>query len=389
MAFYHGVTVTLVNDGARTITVPASSIIGLVGTYNPTGAGKALPHTPTLITSSTEAVKLFGINDGAGTHTIPQALEAIYNQAKAVVVVIGVPTGATTADTLNNVIGTVGADGVRKGLDALLDARSVTGQKPRIIIAPGFSSQQAVATKLDSLAGKLRAVAVADGPNTTDAAAMTYAANFGSKRLYLVDPAVTYYDTAASANKVAPASSFVAGLMALVDTEYGYWESPSNKEIKGIVGTGRPIDYEYGDETSRANLLNNANITTIIREGGFRLWGNRTLSSDPKWAFITRVRTLDMVMDAILVGHQWAVDRGLNRSRIRDVEEGLRAFMSAERGKGAVIGFDVFVDTELTTAAAIEQGKAFWRVRFSDTPPLENPTFLIEVTNEFMTEILL
>ena len=34
-------------------------------------------------------------------------------------------------------------------------------------------------------------------------------------------------------------------------------------------------------------------------------------------------------------------------------------------------------------------GKAFWRIKFSDVPPAENPTFLVEVTNEYMTEILL
>ncbi|MBK4512809.1 phage tail sheath family protein, partial [Enterobacter hormaechei] len=79
---------------------------------------------------------------------------------------------------------------------------------------------------------------------------------------------------------------------------YGFWSSPSNKEIKGVTGTSRPVEFLDGDETCRANLLNNANIATIIRDDGYRLWGNRTLSSDSKWAFVTRVRTMDLVMDA-------------------------------------------------------------------------------------------
>jgi hypothetical protein len=389
MAFYHGVTVTLVDDGTRPIELPASSIIGLVGTYNPQGAGNALPNTPTLITRLSEGVKLFGQNDGTGVYTIPQALEAIYTQAAAVVVVIGVPVGQTEAETISNIIGEVNAQGMREGAEALLDAKSVTGQKPRILIAPEYSSEQAVATKLDSIAGKLRAMAYIDGPNTNDDAAQDYALNFGSKRLYLIDPSVRYWDTAANAEQVAPASAYAAGLTALNDKENGYWASPSNKEIKGILGTVRPIDYEYGDETCRANLLNNGKIATIIREGGYRLWGNRTLAADPKWKYITRVRTTDMVMDAILAGHQWAIDRGLTRSYIRDVEEGLRAFMSGERAKGAIINFDVWVDKERTTASEIESGKAYWRVKFSDVPPAENPNFLIEVTNEYMAEIVM
>lgn len=389
MAFYHGVTVALVDSGPRPIELPASSIIGLVGTYDPNGEGKALPNTPTLITRLAEGVALFGANDGTGVHTIPQALQAIYDQAKAVVVVIGIPVGETEADTISNIIGGVNEAGLREGIEALLDSKSVTGQKPRILIAPEYSAEQAVAVKLDVVAHKLRAMAYIDGPSTTDQDAIQYANNFGSKRVYLIDPGIKYWDTAADGERIAPASAYAAGVTAWSDKEYGYWASPSNKAIKGVLGTERPIDYEYGDETCRANLLNNANVATIIREGDLRLWGNRTQSSDPKWKYITRVRTTDMVMDAILAGHQWAVDRSLNRTYIRDVEEGLDAFMADERNKGAIINFDVWVDKELTTATQIEQGKAYWRIKFSDVPPAENPIFMVEVTNEYMTEILL
>ena len=51
------------------------------------------------------------------------------------------------------------------------------------------------------------------------------------------------------------------------------------------------------------------------------------MSSDSKWAFVTRVRTMDLVMDAILAGHKWAVDRGITKTYVKDVTEGLRAFM--------------------------------------------------------------
>lgn len=389
MAFYHGVTVALVDSGMRPIELPASSIIALVGTYDPSGDGKALPNTPTLITRLSEGVQKYGADEGNGTYTIPHALEAIYAQAAAVVIVIGVPVGETEAETISSIIGGVNEEAKREGIEAIRDAKSITGHRPRILIAPEYSAEQAVAAKLDSVASKMRATAPIEGPSTTDDAAQQYAKHFGSKRLYMVDPAVKYWNTEADEVQVSGSSAYVAGLMARTDKQYGYWASPSNKEIKDILGTERPIDYEYGDETCRANLLNNNKIATIINEGGYRLWGNRTLSADPKWKYITRVRTTDMVMDAVLAGHQWAVDRSLNRTYIRDVEEGVHAFMTDEKNKGAVINFDVWVDKERTTASQIENGKAYWRIKFSDVPPAENPNFLIEVTNEYMTEILL
>lgn len=186
----------------------------------------------------------------------------------------------------------------------------------------------------------------------------------------------------------AHASAFAAGLFAWTDAEYGFWSSPSNKEFVGITGTSRPVEFLDGDETCRANLLNNANITTIIRDGGYRLWGNRTLSSDPKWAFVTRVRTVDIVMDAILAGHKWAVDRGITKTYVKDVTDGLQAFMQDLKNQGAVINFEVFADTELNTVSQLEQGKVYWNIRFTDVPPAENPIFRVEVTNQWLTEVL-
>ena len=184
---------------------------------------------------------------------------------------------------------------------------------------------------LVALADKLRGLAIIDGPGTTDEAALAYAENFGAKRAFMVDPGVKYWDTGADATVDAPASAWVAGLFAWTDNEYGFWASPSNKEFVGITGTTRAVEFLDGDETCRANLLNNANITTIIRDDGFRLWGNRTLSSDPKWAFVTRVRTMDIVMDAILYGHKWAVDRSITATYVKDVTEGLEPSCATSR----------------------------------------------------------
>ncbi|MDB6447084.1 phage tail sheath family protein [Pseudomonas sp. 21TX0197] len=383
MSFFHGVTVTNVDTGARVIALPSSSIIGLVDTFVPAPAYSAQPNDLVMITSEREAVAAFGPDSA-----ITKACQAIYTRAKAVIVACGVAKLEDPAEQTSAIIGGVQANGKRTGLQALLDGKSRFNAQPRLLVTPKHSSTLAVGTALVALADKLRGLAILDGPNTTDEAVMAYADNFGAKRAFLVDPGVQYWDTTADATVDAPGSAWVAGLFAWTDSEYGFWASPSNKEFVGITGTSRPIEFLDGDETCRANLLNNANITTIIRDDGFRLWGNRTLSSDPKWAFVTRVRTMDIVMDAILYGHKWAVDRSITATYIKDVTEGLRAFMRDLKAQGAIINFEVFADPELNTASQLEQGKVYWNIRFTDVPPAENPNFRVEVTNQWLTEVL-
>lgn len=274
--FFHGVTVTNVDAGARTIALPSSSIIGLVDTFTEAPAFSAKVNDLVLITSEREAIAAFGLDSA-----ITKACQAIYTRAKAVIVACGVGKLEDAAEQTSAIIGGVLADGKRTGLQALLDGKSRFNAQPRLLVTPKHSSTLAVGTALVALADKLRGLAILDGPNTTDEAAMEYAENFGAKRAYLVDPGVQYWDTTKNATVDAPGSAWVAGLFAWTDAEYGFWASPSNKEFVGITGTTRPVEFLDGDETCRANLLNNANITTIIRDDGYRLWGNRTLSSDP------------------------------------------------------------------------------------------------------------
>ncbi|WP_411562072.1 phage tail sheath subtilisin-like domain-containing protein [Pseudomonas shirazensis] len=381
--FFHGVTVTNVDTGARTIALPSSSIIGLVDTFTPAPTLTAKPNDLMLITSEREAIAAFG-PDAA----ITKACQAVFTRAKAVIVACGVAKLEDAAEQTSAIIGGTLADGKRTGLQALLNGKSRFNAQPRLLVTPKHSATQAVATALVALADKLRAIAIIDGPNTTDEAVIAYAGEFGAKRAYMVDPGVQYWDTSKNATVDAPGSAYVAGLFAWTDAEYGFWASPSNKEFVGITGTGRPIEFLDGDETCRANLLNNANIATIIRDDGFRLWGNRTLSADAKWAFVTRVRTMDIVMDAILYGHKWAVDRAITATYVKDVTEGLQAFMRDLKNQGAIINFEVFADPELNTASQLEQGKVYWNIRFTDVPPAENPNFRVEVTNQWLTEVL-
>lgn len=245
----------------------------------------------------------------------------------------------------------------------------------------------AVVAELIGIAERLRAVIIADGPNTTDSAAIAYAGDFGSPRVYLVDPWVNVMDGDGNLS-AEPPSARVAGLIAKIDNDRGFWWSPSNQTINGIVGTVRAVDFKLGDANSRANLLNEQDVATIIRQDGFRLWGNRTLSSDPKWAFLSVRRTADILNESLQRAHMWAVDRNITKTYLRDVEEGVNAYIRSLVAQGALIGGRCWADPDLNTPANIAQGKVFFNFDFTAPYPAEHITFRSILTTDYLEELV-
>lgn len=209
------------------------------------------------------------------------------------------------------------------------------------------------------------------------------------RRAWLVDPGVLVADPDADGETVdRPASAYAAGVIARSDDERGFWWSPSNRPVGGILGTGRDIDFALGDPNARANLLNEDEVTTIVRLDGWRLWGNRTLSSDPKWAFLSVVRTADAINDAILRSHLWAVDRNITRTYLEDVAEGVNAYLRELVGLGALLGGICAPSPELNTPQTIAAGRVYFDVDFTPPAPAERVTFRSRLTDDFIEEIL-
>lgn len=354
------------------------------------GIDEAFPlNTPVLVPGDQAQAALLGT-----TGTLPAAMDGIFDQTGAVVVVVRVEEGATAEDTVTNVIGGVDVTtGAYEGVHAFLGSETTNGFCPRILCAPGFTSDRPddlanpVVAELVGIAERLRAVIVADGPNTSDADAITYRGDWGSKRVYIVDPAVKIRNSSAEIIN-EPASARVAGLIAKTDNDDGFWWSPSNRVINGIIGIGRDIDFTLGDANSRANLLNEQEVATIIRQDGYRLWGNRTASDDPKFAFLSVVRTADIINDSILRAHLWAVDRNITRTYLEDVSQSVNDFLDRLKAQGAILGGRCFPSPGLNTPSSISDGKVFFNVEFTPPYPAEHITFLSKLTNEFIEEIL-
>jgi phage tail sheath protein FI len=390
---HKAITVNLATDNTGEITSTAAEVRAIINStpatnsyvYVPSaGAGVVKPtattrlsggldhsfpfNTPYLVAASRTEAARAGL-----TGTLPAALDDILDQVGAVIVCVRARVGEDAEESQAYAI---------EAIEALLDSESTLGLVPRILIAPEFSAQKEVADALVSVANKLRAFVFADGPNDTDAAAINYATQFGSDRLAIIDPWIV------KGGIDHPPSAAWAGVTAKSDYDRGFWWSPSNVEILGFTGTARPIGFRLGDPTSPANLLNEANITTVIKQNGNRIWGNRSTSADPKFAFISVRRTADLINDSILRAHLWAVDRNISRTYLEDVTESVNAYLKTLTNLGAVLGGKCWPDPDLNSPANISQGKVYFNFEFTPPYPAENITFRSILVNDYITEIL-
>lgn len=400
--FLHGVEVVEIDSGPRPIRTVRSSVIGLIGTAPDADEDQFPYHMPVLIAGSRKEAAGLG-SEG----TLPAAIDDIFDQTGAMIVVIRVPDfGGEFGDeefpvfdgelgfapwlpNISEIIGGVDEEtGQYLGIQAFLAAESEVHVTPRILIAPEYSHNPAITNELLSVAERLRAVVIADGPNMSDTEAIDYREMFGSPRLYLVDPWVRTWDVNANAEVVRPVSARVAGLIAKSDAERGFWWSPSNREIRGVLGTARSVDFALGDVNARANYLNEHEVTTIIQKTGFRLWGNRTCSADPKWAFLSVRRTADMINESLLRAHMWAVDRNITKTYLEDVLEGVNAYLRHLRTVGAIINGRAWADPDLNTPDQISQGKVYIDFDFTPPYPAEHITFRSHLVNDYLVEVL-
>lgn len=393
-AYLHGVEVVELTDGIRKITASSTSIIGVVGTA-PYADAAAFPlDTPVLVTSSTLAAKLTATLPGGALinaeGTLPQVYAGITDQANTPIVFVRVAADPDLVDQQPLVVGNLAA---KTGVYALLSAKAMTGAQPKILIATGHTHQQTagaanpVAVALKAVATKLRAVAVIDGPSDTDAHAISKAGVEAGERVYHVDPTVGVLDrTGVIAQRRA--SAHIAGVIALSDQERGFWWSPSNRQVNGIVSIGRPIDFSLSDPTTSANLLNEAGVAVIVNHIGFRLWGNRTAGAGDDVAFLSQRRTLDTIFDALESSFLWAMDRPFSAQLLQDITGSVEAYQRELKAKGASLGGKVWLDPELNTEATFRAGQFYVNLDGEAPAPLDRLTFRFARETGYYAELV-
>ncbi|HGS4917056.1 TPA: phage tail sheath C-terminal domain-containing protein [Vibrio cholerae] len=310
--------------------------------------------------------------------TLPAAFDDIFDQTGALVIAVRAEKGQTEEQTQANVI---------EAMQAFLDSQTETGYTPRILVAPEFSQFDAVASELEAKAKRLRAIAYLDCDRTasyTDA--IKRARQFG-ERVEITWPWVRVFDTELAKEIDRPYSARAAGLRARIDAEKGFWWSKSNQEIYGIVGTSQPVYWVLDEPDTTANMLNENKVSTIIREGGFRHWGNRTCSTDPKWTFEQTRRTADMINDSVQRSHLWAVDRNITKTYVDDVISGVNAYLRELKALGAILGGECWADKELNTPATIQKGIVYFDFDFCPPYPAEHIVFRSRLNNAYLEEV--
>jgi phage tail sheath protein FI len=63
--------------------------------------------------------------------------------------------------------------------------------------------------------------------------------------------------------------------------DIGWHKTLSNVGVNGVTGVSASVSWDLQEQATDANLLNQAGVTTLIRNDGFKFWGNRTCSDDP------------------------------------------------------------------------------------------------------------
>lgn len=464
--FLHGVETIEVEKGNRPVRVIKSATVLLVGT-----APKGAVGEMTLCLSDRDAAA-FG-RAFAG-FTIPQALDAIYDQGAGTVIVVNVldpavhktavfgevvvlngdlgktskpawVTGATvknsagtvtyvlntdyTTDsqsgqikrkiggaiaagttlkvdytyadpskvTVADIIGGVDAAGRRTGLKAAKDAFSNFGFLAKLVIAPVYCTQASVASEMIAIAEQTGAFALIDAPiGTTFQQAIqgrgpvgTINFNTGSERAILCYPHLKVWDSEANAPRLEPFSQRLAGVIARKDLDKGYWWSPSNTEIKGVIGIERALTALIDDPNSEVNLLNEAGIVTIFNAfgTGWEVWGNRSAA----WPVVTHMknfipvrRTADIINESLRYFSKQYMDRPVDQPLIDSLVGSVNAFFRKLIGDGAILGGECWFSSARNPKEALSAGHVLLQYKFTPPPPMERLTLESEMTDEYL-----
>ncbi len=384
--YHHGVRVVEVDDGTRPVRIIATAVIGLVATADDADPATFPLNTPVLMTRIDLAISKAGT---AGT--LRRSLEAIADQARPVMVIVRVAEGvgadaeAKQADQDAKVIGT-SVDGQYTGMQALLAAQARAGVRPRILGAPGLDSQ-AVATSLAAVAKKLRAMAYVGADKAANVTeVLTYANAFGDRELMVIWPNFVRFNTTTATREEMPAAAYALGMRAQIDEAQGWHKTLSNVPVQGVVGISKDVHWDLQNPATEANILNEANVTTLINQDGFRFWGSRTCSSEPNFSFESATRTAQILADSIAESHMWAVDKPLLPGLARDILEGINAKCRELVTNGYLLGAKAYYREEMNETAQLKEGKLTIDYDYTPVPPLENLLFRQSITDVYFAD---
>ena len=202
-------------------------------------------------------------------------------------------------------------------------------------------------------------------------------AGYDSRYAALYYPWISVFDPASGRNRLVPPSGHMAGVWARSDTERGVHKAPANEVIRGVV------DLELSLSKGEQDLLNpiGVNCLRAFPGRGIRIWGARTLSSDPAWRYLNVRRLFNFLEESILLGTQWVVFEPNDDRLWSSITRNIGAFLTEQWRNGALFGrttdeaFYVKCDRENNPQESIDLGQVVCEIGVAPVKPAEFVVF--------------
>jgi phage tail sheath protein FI len=204
-------------------------------------------------------------------------------------------------------------------------------------------------------------------------------ARYDSSYAALYYPWIQISDPVSGKTMNLPPSGHLAGVWARTDGARGVHKAPANETIAGCIGL------EYQTNQMEQTLLNPVGINCIraFPGRGIRIWGARTLSSDPEWRYLNIRRLFNFVRESIAGGTQWSVFEPNDKTLWMQLRRDASAFLTRVYMTGALFGatakdaFYVKCDSENNTRETIDAGQVIVEIGIAPTKPAEFVIFRI------------
>jgi uncharacterized protein len=203
-------------------------------------------------------------------------------------------------------------------------------------------------------------------------------------------PWIRVLDPQTSITHLIPPVGHVAGVYARSDIDRGVHKAPANEVVRGIVNRDvnairRPLEFQF--DKREQDILNPLGINVIRDFRGdrrdIRVWGARTLSTDPLWRYINVRRLLLFIEESIDEGTQWVVFEPNDEPLWARVRASVRNFLLLVWRSGALQGqreedaFFVKCDRSTMTQADIDAGRLICLIGVAPVKPAEFVIFRI------------
>ena len=187
---------------------------------------------------------------------------------------------------------------------------------------------------------------------------------------------------------MTPIIATALAFRAKIDETYpaSFTKSISNVPVTSADGIKYPRTWDLEDPNTEVGYLNANEVTSLIQHEGFRFWGNRTCSDDPRFAFETVTRTAQFLLDTIINGCFPFIDKPLTPILARDIIDSINAELREDVTKGWLIGASCWYNEEVNSTTDLSQGLMYIDYDYTPVPTLENLFLNQRITDRYLVD---